>query len=192
VKPKRAVIPVPRLRKNNITPPTYPAPQESPGKTSPSWWRRWWPFPSQPQDTSNEYFTRWPWWRRWFGQRCERVAASHLRRLGYTLLAANLRLPGGEIDLLAIDSDTLVVVEVRSTQSSRADVIQEVAASVDQRKQEKLTRAALAFLARHRALGQIPVRFDVLVIAWPPQSRYPLIHHIPNAFPAQGRYQFFC
>jgi putative endonuclease len=112
--------------------------------------------------------------------------------LGYVLLAANLRLPGGEIDLLAIDGDTLVVVEVRSTQSNRPEALAEIAASVDQRKQEKLTRAALAFLARYRALGQVPLRFDVIAVAWPPHSRHPLIHHIPNAFPAQGRYQFFC
>jgi putative endonuclease len=111
--------------------------------------------------------------------------------LKFTLLAANLRLSPGEIDLLALDGETLVVVEVRSTQSSRPEALQEIIASVDARKQQKLTHAALAFLQRYRALGQVPVRFDIVAVAWPPHARYPLIHHIPNAFEAQGRFQFF-
>lgn len=132
-------------------------------------------------------FTRWPFWRRWFGARSERAAAGFLRRLGYRVLAANLNETAGEIDLLALDGTTLVVVEVRSTAS---DDIDRAAASVNFSKQRKLTEAALRFLTRRRLLGQ-SVRFDVLAVSWPDAAREPRFLHIPHAFEAVGKFQMF-
>lgn len=140
------------------------------------------PISGEPQ------FTRYPWWRRWFGRRSERAAAKFLRRLGYRLIAANVADPAGELDLIALDGGTLVVVEVRSTES---DDLDRTAASVDAAKQRKITGAALRFLARKRLLDGVPVRFDVLVLSWPPGSREPTVRHIPHAFEAVGRFQMF-
>jgi putative endonuclease len=136
-------------------------------------------------------FTRWPWWRRWFGRRSERAAARYLRRLGYRVLAANVSDPAGELDLLALENKTLIVVEVRSTASDRPDALERTAASVDLRKQRKITGATLRFLAARKLLGKIPVRFDVLVLSWPPAAGEPEIKHIPHAFEATGKFQFF-
>src|SRR5262249_40884777 len=101
-------------------------------------------------------FTRWPWYRRWFGRRSERAAAKHLRKQGYRIVAANLADTRGEIDLIAIDGQTIVVVEVRSSES---DNIEKLALSVDRDKQRRLTDAALRFLQRRRLLN-VSVRFD--------------------------------
>ena len=136
-------------------------------------------------------FTRWPWWRRWFGRRSERAAARFLRSLGYRVFAANVSDPAGELDLLALDGETLVVVEVRSTASDRPDATENTAASVDLRKQRKITEATSRFLARRRLLGRIAVRYDVLVLAWPERAREPTVKHIPHAFESTGRFQFF-
>ncbi|MBP3955813.1 YraN family protein [Gemmata sp. G18] len=136
-------------------------------------------------------FSRWRWWKRWFGRRSERAAARYIRGLGYRLLAANVSDRDGELDLLAIDGETLVIVEVRSTSSDRPHAINETAASVDLRKQRKITEATSRFLARRRLLGKIAVRYDVLVIAWPEHAREPTIQHIPHAFESTGRFQFF-
>src|SRR5919108_2292797 len=106
------------------------------------------PPPDEPR------FTRWPWWRRWFGRRSERAAAKFLRKLGYRVLAANVADPAGELDLLALDGETLVVVEVRSTASDRPDALENTAASVDLRKQRKITGATLRFLAARKLLGK--------------------------------------
>jgi len=52
------------------------------------------------------------------GQTGEAIAAQALRERGYTILDRNVRIPGvGEIDILAREGDTLVVVEVRTTAS---------------------------------------------------------------------------
>lgn len=44
----------------------------------------------------------------------ERVAAHRLEAAGMRILARNIRVPSGEIDLLAEDGDDLVFVEVRT------------------------------------------------------------------------------
>src|SRR5947209_17267043 len=101
--------------------------------------------------------TRWPVFRRWFGNRSENAAARFLRRLGYRILARNVNLFVGELDLVALDRDTLVFVEVRSTED---ETVERPTLSVDMAKQKKLTAAALAYLSRHRLLDR-PARFDV-------------------------------
>jgi putative endonuclease len=136
-------------------------------------------------------FTRWPWWRRWFGRRSERAAAKYLRSLGLRVLAANVSDQTGELDLLALDGETLVVVEVRSTASDLPDAIDNTAASVDLRKQRRITEATLRFLAARKLLGKIAVRFDVLVLSWPTHAREPVVRHIPHAFEATGKFQMF-
>src|ERR1700722_18885912 len=107
---------------------------------------------------------RKPWWRRWFGNRAERSASRFLRRLGYRILARNFTCPLGELDLVALDGATVVFVEVRSTGAAETD---RVAASVDAKKQKRLTRLALRYLQANKLLD-VPSRFDVLAISWPP------------------------
>jgi putative endonuclease len=130
---------------------------------------------------------RWPWWRRWFGRRSERAAARFLRGLRYRIIAANYEDRFGEIDLIALDGRTLVIAEVRSTESSD---LQRVLESVDQEKQKRLTQATLRFLRHRRLLGKLTVRFDVLAISWPADARKPRIEHFRDAFPAAGRPPF--
>ena len=142
--------------------------------------------PARQPEPPTAGFTRWPWWRRWFGRRSERAAARYLRGQGYRLVAANVADPAGELDLIAIDGQTLVIVEVRSTAS---DDWETTAASVDLRKQRKITEAALRFLARRRLLEGVPVRFDVLVLCWPANAREPVVRHFRHAFEAVGRFQ---
>ena len=81
--------------------------------------------------------TRWPVWRRWFGGRAERAAAKFLRRLGYRVLARNVVLPPGELDLVALDCRTIVFVEVRSTECADATRPAESVDAAKKRKQEQ-------------------------------------------------------
>lgn len=143
------------------------------------------------RDPEPPRFYPWRWWRRWLGQRSERAAAQFLRQLGYRILATNVADRRGELDLLALDGETLVVVEVRSTSSDHTDALTQTAATVDYRKQQQITAATTRFLAHRGLLGRITVRYDVLAIQWLPAARQPTIRHIQNAFEATGRFQFF-
>lgn len=56
--------------------------------------------------------------RRALGQRGEALAADHLRRRGYVILARNVRCTGGEIDIVAQHAAGLAFVEVRTRTSA--------------------------------------------------------------------------
>src|SRR6478609_8524276 len=92
-------------------------------------------------------FTRFPMWRRWFGRRSERFVARYLRRQGCRILGRNVDDRLGEIDVLALDGQTIVVVEVRSSETRTFD---ELAATVNHEKQRRLTNAVLRFVQRRK------------------------------------------
>jgi len=131
-------------------------------------------------------FARFPVWRRWFGRRSERAAAKYLRRQGLRILGRNMDDRLGEIDLLALDGQTLVVVEVRSSENRTFD---ELARTVDLVKQKRLTDAILRFVQKRR-MWNVGVRFDVLALRWPPSAREPEVRHYRHAFQSVGKYQF--
>ena len=94
------------------------------------------------------------------GRRGERAAEKHLRRNGYRIVARNFRAVGAEIDLVAMDGETLVFVEVKTRRSLVAGAPEE---AVDERKQQRLRRAAEVFATRYRA-GDTEMRFDVVAV----------------------------
>ena len=59
------------------------------------------------------------------GQRGEDLAAEHLERLGFEILARNHRTRFGELDLVAFDGDVLVFVEVKTRRSGCARAVGE-------------------------------------------------------------------
>ena len=132
-------------------------------------------------------FSRWPFWKRWFGQRSEKYAARYLRRLGWRILAANVSDTRGEIDLLAIDGQTLVAIEVRSISGDDPHI---PASTVNELKQKKICEAVNRFLSRRNLLG-ISVRFDILALAWPVGADTPNVLHIPDAFVSPSKFQMF-
>lgn len=121
------------------------------------------------------------------GNAGERQAARYLERLGYRILARGHRQRLGELDLIALDGQTIVFVEVKTWR--RAD-IGDPSQAVDQGKQERLTRAALVYLKKRGLLEQ-PARFDVVSIVWPDSPSKPEIRHFINAFEAVGKWQMF-
>ena len=124
-------------------------------------------------------------WRAWrrrksLGERGERAAAKFLRRKRYVIVARSQRMRLGEIDLIAVDGDTLVFVEVKTRKSCDAG---HPAEAVTPRKQAKLTQLAQVYRKRHQ-LDRTPSRFDVVAVTWAEESRQPRIDHYVNAFQA--------
>ena len=113
------------------------------------------------------------------GRRGEDLAADHLRALGYRLVARNHTNQVGELDLVALDGETVVVVEVKSrSKAGRAP-----AEAVNGRKRRKLTLAATLFLKLNHWENR-PARFDVVEVVSPPGAA-PVINHIRRAFEAE-------
>ena len=93
------------------------------------------------------------------GRRGEREAVRRLRAEGYRVLARRLRTTGGEVDVVALDGETLVLVEVKATASGRT-----ARDRVDARKRRRLA-AARAALARDPRLRDRPWRLDVVEVS---------------------------
>ena len=121
------------------------------------------------------------WLRKLFGDRGERVAVRHLRRLGYRILARQARNRLGEIDIIAADGDWIVFVEVKSRTSDAAG---HPAEAVTPQKQRQISRSALAWL-KSRGLLNRRCRFDIVAVTWG-QGSTPTIEHFQSAFDAAG------
>ena len=102
----------------------------------------------------------------------EALARRFLERHGLRHVAHNVRCRYGEIDLVMRDAQTLIFVEVRYRRSERFGG---ATASVDRRKQARLTATAGFFLQRHPT--DLPCRFDVVAIGAGDQVQW-----IRNAF----------
>lgn len=111
----------------------------------------------------------------------EALAAQHLERLGFRIVARNVHLRHAELDLIALEGSALVVIEVRLRTSTRFGSAE---ASIDARKQRRVARAAAELLAR----GGLPrfsrVRFDVVAID--ASATPPIVTHFRDAFTADG------
>jgi len=112
------------------------------------------------------------------GRRGEDLAAGHLEALGYKLAARNHVNRLGELDLVALDGETVVVVEVKS----RGRAGRRPAEAVNGRKRRKLIQVASLFLQIRRWQDR-PVRFDVVEVVSPPGGA-PMLNHIRRAFEA--------
>ena len=121
------------------------------------------------------------------GERGEDAAARFLKRRGYHILGRQVDTRQGEIDIIAVDGRTVVFVEVKTRNSTDAGHPTE---AIDEAKQARLTRAALAYL-KAQGLLKYAARFDVVAITWAKAARRPVIEHYQDAFPAVGSGQFF-
>lgn len=90
------------------------------------------------------------------GAAAEEAAERFLVGRGYRIVERNLVTRVGEIDLIALDGETLCFIEVKARASAEFGP---AIGAVGRRKQEKIVRAASMFLARNRS--QRPCRFDV-------------------------------
>lgn len=96
------------------------------------------------------------------GAAAEALAARHLERHGFTIIARNVRCRGGEVDLIADDGRSLVFAEVRLRKNGRFGG---AAASITASKRQRVILAAQHWLAgdgrRHASRA---CRFDMILL----------------------------
>ncbi len=116
--------------------------------------------------------------RRKLGDFGEQVAAAHLTKQGYQVLARKWRCASGELDLVLRDGATLVFVEVRTR---RGDSAGSAEASVGRSKQERLIALAYAYLEATDTPEHSAWRIDVIAIDIDRSGRVARLHHIHDA-----------
>lgn len=94
-----------------------------------------------------------------FGREGEDAAVELLENSGYVVIARNVRLPGGEIDVIAREGGVIAFVEVKARGSRRFG---SALAAVDARKRRTLRAIAADWL--QIAAPGARARFDVVTI----------------------------
>jgi len=129
------------------------------------------------------------------GRQGERYAEKFLRKKGYHLLAKNVRIPGGEIDLIMeapVTPDkttktrnrpshatlpTIVFIEVKTRSSDRY----RGELAINHAKRRRLIQLTQR-ISRRNNWQYRKHRIDIIVIVWPDPSSPPTtIRHHPNA-----------
>ena len=115
--------------------------------------------------------------RKAIGQLGEELALAHLLANGLKPLIRNYRCKMGELDLVMMEREVLVLVEVRCRSSKDYGG---AAASVDWQKQRRLILAAEHLRMKRAELRRYPARFDVVAITMgAPKAK---VDWIKNAF----------
>ncbi len=110
----------------------------------------------------------------------EQVAARYLAQKGYRLLARNWKDGHRDLDIVAADGSTLVVVEVKTR---RNNVFNEPEEAVDWRKVRSLSLAACKYVKIHGIDADI--RFDIVAVTGTDDDNC-RVNHIENAFLPAG------
>jgi putative endonuclease len=107
-----------------------------------------------------------------------------LTALGFDVLARNFRTRHGELDLVAIDGESLVFCEVRARVGPPASVLGLALESIGPTKQLRLRKMAAEWF-RLAARGRGPTkeaRFDVVAVALSAAGRVLGTRHVRDAF----------
>lgn len=110
------------------------------------------------------------------GLRGETLAVEHLINAGYRVILTNFKVPvgrntkgvqvTGEIDVIALDGETLCFIEVKTR---RSDEFAPIISAVDARKQRQIIRTARIY-RKIFGLQDIGHRYDVVAVLFPIHS----------------------
>jgi putative endonuclease len=115
--------------------------------------------------------------RRETGMMGENLACEFLGKNGYEIIERNFRCPGGEVDIVARQHDTLVFVEVRTKSSQQFGSPEE---SITPTKMEHLRNAAAYYWQSRNNLPE-SWRIDVIAIEMNRRGQVLRIELIENA-----------
>ena len=107
------------------------------------------------------------------GKKGEEQAAGALKEAGMEIIAKNIRSRYGEIDIVAIDGNTIAFIEVKAWSAFGLEDLQY---SLDDRKQNKIIKTAKYFLSENREYSNMSIRFDIVFV------KNNSVSHLASAF----------
>jgi putative endonuclease len=127
--------------------------------------------------------------RREIGAIGERAVREEVTRIGWTLIDHNVRWREGELDIIALDGDTVVFIEVKTLMARAADRPTDYSPfeSITVRKQKQIRGLAGRWLSeglpKVNTRGQIRhFRFDAFAVTLDPDGSVRQIEHLQDAF----------
>jgi putative endonuclease len=113
------------------------------------------------------------------GQVGEQLAAEHLERRGFAILARNHRTRHGELDLIACDGRRILFCEVKTRRLGSATPFE----GLRDGQRRRLRRMAASWLQEQSDRPHTPeLRFDVIGVTIDATGRLAELEHLENAF----------
>jgi putative endonuclease len=117
--------------------------------------------------------------RKSLGRRGEQLAADHFERLGWQIVERNYQTRLGELDLVAVDGDTLVFAEVKTCRLGRRQPWD----SLHERKQGQVRKIAGLWFNERRGIPFFEhVRFDAIGVLVDDREALVRLDHLKGAF----------
>lgn len=110
------------------------------------------------------------------GDSGEDLACKFLKKNGYKILKRNFNIRGGEIDVIAMDGQSLVFIEVKTRYGKEYGYARE---AVTPWKLKYLQKAALFYIVKTKWGGK-PYRFDLVAIDY--EDSKPSIELLKNIY----------
>jgi len=107
------------------------------------------------------------------GKKGEEQAAALLENAGMKIIAKNFRSKTGEIDIIAVDGETIVFTEVKAWSTFG---FEDLRYGIDIKKQRKIIKTAKFFLSENRKYSNMSIRFDVIFVS------KNSVNHLASAF----------
>jgi putative endonuclease len=109
----------------------------------------------------------------------EQLAADHLARRGFTIVARNHRTRWGEIDLIAVDERHTVFCEVKTRRLGSSSPFE----GLREAQCRRLRRMAAAWLQEEQRRPRTPdLRFDAIGVTIDAYGRLVALEHLEGAF----------
>jgi putative endonuclease len=116
--------------------------------------------------------------RKSLGRLGEQLAAEHFERLGWRIVDRNYQTRFGELDLVAVDGDTLVFAEVKTCRLGRGDPWQ----NLHERKQAQVRKLSGVWFNERRVTFFEHVRFDAIGVLIDDADALVRLDHLEGAF----------
>jgi putative endonuclease len=117
--------------------------------------------------------------RKTLGRLGEQLAAEHFERLGWEIVARNHHTRFGELDLVALDGETLVFAEVKTCRLGRGSPWE----SLHERKRVQVRRMASVWLREADPRPRFwTIRCDAIGVLVDGRGALVRLDHVENAF----------
>lgn len=121
--------------------------------------------------------------RQRIGRAAEDLVATQIVERGWDLVERNARTRYGELDIVALDGETLVFVEVKAGRAGSAFGPERPVLGVDRRKQLRVRKLAIAWMSeRRRVRPYSAIRFDAVGVTFNRNGQVIDLEHLVGAF----------
>ena len=114
------------------------------------------------------------------GTHCEDIAKEYLKKNNYNIVAYNFRNFLGELDIICLQNNLLIVIEVKGRYNYDYGFPRE---AVNIAKQKTIIKVTNSYI-NYKNLKNVNIRFDVIEVYLNSENAFVKINHLQDAFRA--------